>query len=106
MLAPFFDKAPSLVTLPDGSVLFECLCNANPQPTIQWFFKDKPINDDRHVCKIKKTVGKWTVTMTLKNPSQSDQGVYRVTATNDRGNHSVEQQYVHVMTGKEIFKTQ
>ncbi|GMT15000.1 hypothetical protein PFISCL1PPCAC_6297 [Pristionchus fissidentatus] len=106
MLAPFFEKAPSLVNQPDGSVLFECLCNANPQPTIQWFFKDKPVNDDRHVCKIKKMVGKWTVTMVIKNPTQADQGIYKVTATNDRGTHSVEQAYAAVCTANQIFKTQ
>lgn len=38
-LAPFFEKAPSIINKPDGSVLFECMCNANPEPTIQWFFK-------------------------------------------------------------------
>uniref|UniRef100_A0AAF5Q3K1 Uncharacterized protein n=1 Tax=Wuchereria bancrofti TaxID=6293 RepID=A0AAF5Q3K1_WUCBA len=38
-LAPFFDKAPSIINKPDGSVLFECMCNANPEPTMQWFFK-------------------------------------------------------------------
>ncbi|CAI4224126.1 unnamed protein product [Auanema sp. JU1783] len=106
MLAPFFEKAPSLLQKPDGSILFECLCNANPQPTIKWIFKDKELSGDRYVQKIKKTVGKWTVTMQLKNPSQADQGIYKVVATNDRGSHSVEQQYIHCQTANEIFKTQ
>jgi hypothetical protein len=29
-LAPFFEKPPSLLNKPDGSVLFECMCNSNP----------------------------------------------------------------------------
>ncbi|PIO74673.1 ABC transporter, ATP-binding protein [Teladorsagia circumcincta] len=36
MYAPFFESPPSLVFKPDGSVLFECICSGNPQPTIQW----------------------------------------------------------------------
>ncbi|VDM09980.1 unnamed protein product [Wuchereria bancrofti] len=65
-LAPFFDKAPSIINKPDGSVLFECMCNANPEPTMQWFFKDKELSGDRYTMKIKKMVGKWTCTMTMK----------------------------------------
>lgn len=38
-LPPFFDKAPSIINKPDGTVLFECMCNANPEPTVKWFFK-------------------------------------------------------------------
>ncbi|RCN43540.1 immunoglobulin I-set domain protein [Ancylostoma caninum] len=66
MYAPFFDAPPSLLRKPDGSVLFECICSGSPQPTIQWFFKDQELKDDRHVQKIKKSVGKWTVTMIMK----------------------------------------
>ncbi|KHJ78687.1 immunoglobulin I-set domain protein [Oesophagostomum dentatum] len=66
MYPPFFDAPPSLLRKPDGSVLFECICSGSPQPKIQWFFKDKELNDDRHVQKVKKSVGKWTVTMIMK----------------------------------------
>ncbi|VDK78338.1 unnamed protein product [Litomosoides sigmodontis] len=105
-LAPFFEKAPSIINKPDGSVLFECMCNANPEPTIQWFFKDKELSGDRHVMKIKKMVGKWTCTMIMKNPTLQDQGVYKVVATNKNGTHSVEQHYVQSCTANEVFKTQ
>ncbi|CAA21634.1 Ig-like domain-containing protein [Caenorhabditis elegans] len=105
VLAPFFEKAPSLIIAPDGSVLFECICNANPQPTVKWFLKDKELTGDRYVSKIKKMVGKFTVTLHIKNPTQEDQGVYKVTATNTHGSHSVEQQYIYKCTGKEVFKT-
>ncbi|TMS35401.1 hypothetical protein L596_002812 [Steinernema carpocapsae] len=106
VLAPFFDKAPSLLQKPDGSVLFECMCNANPEPSVKWFFKDKELNDDRHVTKVKKMVGKYTCCMIMKNPTLADQGIYKVVATNSHGNHSVEQGYVHTCTSNEIFKTQ
>ncbi|EYC13175.1 hypothetical protein Y032_0044g1012 [Ancylostoma ceylanicum] len=66
MYAPFFDAPPSLLRKPDGSVLFECICSGSPQPTIQWFFKDQELKDARHEQKIKKSVGKWTVTMIMK----------------------------------------
>uniref|UniRef100_A0AC35TSN2 I-set domain-containing protein n=1 Tax=Rhabditophanes sp. KR3021 TaxID=114890 RepID=A0AC35TSN2_9BILA len=72
---PFFEKAPSVAARPDGTVLFECLCNANPEPKITWKFKGNEITPDNRICmKIKKIVGKWAVTMTLKNPTQADQG--------------------------------
>ncbi|KJH44514.1 hypothetical protein DICVIV_09470 [Dictyocaulus viviparus] len=148
MYAPFFDAPPSLLRKPDGSVLFECICNGNPQPTIQWFvycsflfserfsivktygvdqsprdatlirschdtpmmmikfFKDQELKDARHEQRIKKSVGKWTVQMIMKNPTQEDQGVYKVVATNQAGTHSVQQDYIHICTADEIFKTQ
>uniref|UniRef100_A0A7I4Y662 Immunoglobulin I-set domain containing protein n=1 Tax=Haemonchus contortus TaxID=6289 RepID=A0A7I4Y662_HAECO len=106
MYAPFFEAPPSLLRKPDGSVLFECICSGNPEPTIKWFFKDQELKNDRFVQKIKKSVGKWAVTLIMKNPTQDDQGVYKVVATNSAGSHSVEQQYVHSQTANEIFKTQ
>lgn len=102
---PFFEKAPSLQVRPDGSVLFECMCNANPEPTIKWFFKDKELTPgDKYVMKQKKMVGKWAVTMNLKNPQQSDQGIYKVVATNSAGTHFVEQNYVAICTSNDMFK--
>uniref|UniRef100_A0A0K0DK21 Ig-like domain-containing protein n=1 Tax=Angiostrongylus cantonensis TaxID=6313 RepID=A0A0K0DK21_ANGCA len=106
MYPPFFDAPPSLLRKPDGSVLFECICNGSPQPRIQWFFKDQELKDARHEQKIKKSVGKWTVQMIMKNPTQEDQGIYKVVATNQAGTHSVEQNYIHICTADEIFKTQ
>ncbi|VDN53149.1 unnamed protein product [Dracunculus medinensis] len=105
-LAPFFDKAPSIINKPDGSVLFECTCNANPEPTVKWYFKDKELTGDRYIMKVKKTVGKYACTMTMKNPTLQDQGIYKITATNKNGNHSVEQNYVMSCTANEVFKTQ
>lgn len=42
-IAPFFDNKPSIINKPDGSVLFECMCNANPEPTVKWYLKDKEL---------------------------------------------------------------
>ncbi|VDL78382.1 unnamed protein product [Nippostrongylus brasiliensis] len=106
MYAPFFEAPPSILRKPDGSLLFECICSGSPQPTIQWFFKDKELNGPRYVSKIKKSVGKWTVTLIIKDPTQDDQGVYKVVATNNQGTHSIEQKYIHICTADEIFKTQ
>uniref|UniRef100_A0A7E4ZUS3 IGc2 domain-containing protein n=1 Tax=Panagrellus redivivus TaxID=6233 RepID=A0A7E4ZUS3_PANRE len=106
VLGPFFDKPPSIINRPDGSVLFECMCNANPEPKVQWFLKDKELVGDRYVTKVKKQVGKYICTLIMKNPSQADQGIYKVVATNAHGTHFVEQNYTAVCTANEVFKTQ
>jgi hypothetical protein len=50
-----------------SSVLFECICSANPEPTIKWFFNEQEIAlDDRHSIKMKKQVGKYACTMIIK----------------------------------------
>jgi len=105
-IGPFFEKAPSLINRPDGSVLFECMCNGNPEPTIKWFHKDKELSGERYVFKQKKQVGKYIVTMIMKNPTQADQGRYKIVATNPHGTHSVEQDYIASSTANEVYKTQ
>uniref|UniRef100_A0A914WXG8 Ig-like domain-containing protein n=1 Tax=Plectus sambesii TaxID=2011161 RepID=A0A914WXG8_9BILA len=103
-LPPFFEKPPSLLNKPDGSVLFECMCNGNPQPDIKWLHKDKELTGDRYVMRVKKSVGKYNCTLTIKNPTQDDQGIYKVVATNKNGTHSVEQGYTAVCTANEVYK--
>ncbi|KAI6227676.1 hypothetical protein M3Y99_01229500 [Aphelenchoides fujianensis] len=105
-IAPFFDAPPSIINKPDGSVLFECLVNGTPQPTVEWFLKDKKLEGDRYVQKVKKQVGKYVCTLIMKNPTQADQGVYKVVATNEKGKHQVEQRYAAVCVANEVFKTQ
>jgi hypothetical protein len=90
-IAPFFDAPPSIINRPDGSVLFECMCNGTPEPSVQWFLKDKELNGDRFVKKVKKQVGKYVCTLIVKNPTQADQGIYKAVATNPHGTHKVEQ---------------
>jgi len=102
---PFFEGKPSLINKPDGSVLFECMCNGNPEPTIKWFFKDKELSGEKYVMNQKKMVGKYRCTMVLKSPTLQDQGIYKVVATNKNGTHSVEQGYVCAQTANEVFKT-
>lgn len=65
-IGPFFEKPPSILNRPDGSVLFECMCNANPEPTVEWFHKDKKLSGDKYVFKVKKQVGKYMCTMIVK----------------------------------------
>ncbi|KAI6196312.1 Ig-like domain-containing protein [Aphelenchoides besseyi] len=102
-IAPFFDGKPSIINRPDGSVLFECMVNGNPEPT-------KELTGDRFVKKVKKQVGKYVCTLIMKNPTQvkakADQGVFKVLATNPHGKHSVEQNYVANCVANEVFKTQ
>ena len=103
--------------------MFECLCNANPQPTVKWIFKDpkgeRELSGDKYLAKVKKQVGKYAVTLTvkvcnifwfiliifpLKNPTQQDQGIYKAVATNPQGTHSVEQNFTLKCTAKDVFK--
>jgi hypothetical protein len=53
-----------------SSILFECLCNANPQPTVKWILKDpkgdRELTGDKYVSKVKKQVGKYAVTLIVK----------------------------------------
>ncbi|VDO08868.1 unnamed protein product [Haemonchus placei] len=101
----------------ENKIFTDIICSINrsinrkPHPTLlcfptSRFFKDQELKNDRFVQKIKRSVGKWAVTLIMKNPTQDDQGVYKVVATNSAGSHSVEQQYVHSQTANEIFKTQ
>lgn len=64
---PFIEQAPSILNRPDGSVLFECMVSANPEPEVKWFFKDKELpNGDRYIIKKKKMVGKYACTLQIK----------------------------------------
>lgn len=64
---PFIEKEPSILNKPDGSVLFECMVNGNPEPDVKWMFKNAEIpNDDRHIMKKKKMVGKYACTLHIK----------------------------------------
>ena len=89
---------------PDGSVLFECMVSANPEPDVKWFFKDKELQGDRYIIKKKKMVGKYACTLQIKGPSLADQGVYKIVATNPRGKHEKEQTYSMCQTANEVYK--
>lgn len=121
--APHFERAPGLINKPDGSVLFECILVGNPQPEVTWFFKGQQLtNDDRHKMLVKKAVGKYTVTMTIKvsltttktlidryssysqNPQQSDQGIYKIVAKNKKGETDCEQNYIMICTADQVYK--
>ncbi|KRX59157.1 Olfactomedin-like protein 2A, partial [Trichinella sp. T9] len=100
---PYIEQAPSILNKPDGSVLFECMVSANPDPEVKWYFKDQELtNNDRYVIKKRKMVGKYACTLQIKNPNNSDQGIYKVVATNSRGKAEKEQTYVMLCTGDSI----
>jgi len=44
------------------------------------------------------------IRFSFENPSQQDQGIYKVVATNPQGSHSVEQNYMLKCTANEVFK--
>lgn len=133
-LAPFFEKPPSLLNKPDGSVLFECMCNANPPPVCIRKYYIIESNNWRMlygISKINRWVAiviyrKWrrwsantrahsysrfelikvikTKANSLQNPTLADQGIYKVVATNKNGSHSVEQGYVGACTADQVYK--
>ncbi|KHJ48578.1 immunoglobulin I-set domain protein [Trichuris suis] len=102
---PFIEQTPSILNKPDGSVLFECMVSANPEPEVKWFFKDQELtNSDRYTIKKRKMVGKYACTLQIKQPQNSDQGIYKVVATNSRGKAEKEQSYVMLCTADSMYK--
>ncbi|VDP20077.1 unnamed protein product [Soboliphyme baturini] len=64
---PFIEQPPSILNKPDGSVLFECMVSANPEPEVKWYFKDKELTTgDKYIVKKKKMVGKYACTLQVK----------------------------------------
>lgn len=51
MVKPVLEGPPSILNRPDGSVLFECMCNSQPPPEVKWFFKVG------HLCRVQQCVG-------------------------------------------------
>lgn len=79
---PFVEKPPSILNKPDGSAQFECIVQGkgsieerhknstsigHPEPEVKWYFKGEELeNDDRHMMKKKKMVGKFACTLVIK----------------------------------------
>jgi hypothetical protein len=65
----------------------ECVLEAHPLPEISWFRGDKSIKENKRIryecCTIKKN--KYLLTLTIKNPSLEDGGMYRCNAFNPFG---------------------
>ena len=65
----------------------ECLLEANPMPDITWFRKDQKITENARIsyeC-LKAKKHRFLLTLTIKNPSLADGGMYRCNAFNPFG---------------------
>ena len=65
----------------------ECLLEANPMPDITWFRKDQKITENSRIsyeC-LKAKKHRYLLTLTIKNPTLADGGMYRCNAFNPFG---------------------
>ena len=65
----------------------ECLLEAHPMPDITWFRKDQKITENSRIsyeC-LKAKKHRFLLTLTIKNPSLADGGMYRCNAFNPFG---------------------
>ena len=65
----------------------ECILEANPMPDITWFRKDQKITENDRIsyeC-LKAKKHRFLLTLTIKNPSLADGGMYRCNAFNPFG---------------------
>lgn len=66
----------------------ECILEANPSPEIRWYRGDTFIEESspRHKMNRKKTArDQYTLTLTIRGPTQEDGGQYRCNAVNNLG---------------------
>lgn len=90
---PRFPKKPTIKQDEDPIseetlLIMECILEANPSPEIKWFRGDTPIleSSDRHKLARKKTArDTYTLTLTIRAPTQEDGGQYRCNAVNSYG---------------------
>ena len=65
----------------------ECILEANPMPDITWFRKDQKITENARIsyeC-LKAKKHRFMLTLTIKNPTLADGGMYRCNAFNPFG---------------------
>ena len=65
----------------------ECILEANPMPEITWFRKDVKITENQRIsyeC-LKAKKHRFLLTLTIKNPTLADGGMYRCNAFNPFG---------------------
>lgn len=69
-------------------LIMECILEANPRPEIRWFRGDTAIEETtpRYNMTQKKTArDQFTLTLTIRAPTQEDGGQYRCNAVNSYG---------------------
>ena len=67
--------------------MMECILEANPMPEITWFRKDVKITENQRIsyeC-LKAKKHRFLLTLTIKNPTLADGGMYRCNAFNPFG---------------------
>ena len=85
-IPPRFPKKPTIKQEGDNLVM-ECLLEAHPMPDITWFRKDQKITENSRIsyeC-LKAKKHRFLLTLTIKNPSLADGGMYRCNAFNPFG---------------------
>lgn len=83
---PRFPKKP-MIRQEGDNLIMECLLEAHPLPDITWFKGDKSIKENkrmRYECAAVQR-NKYILTLTIKNPSLADGGLYRCNAVNQFG---------------------
>lgn len=69
-------------------LIMECILEANPRPEIRWFRGETSIEETtpRYKMSMKKTArDQFTLTLTVRAPTQEDGGQYRCNAVNAYG---------------------
>lgn len=90
---PRFPKKPTIKQDEDPVseemlLIMECILEANPSPEIRWYRGDTFIEESssRHKMARKKTGrDQYTLTLTIRAPTQEDGGQYRCNAVNTFG---------------------
>lgn len=90
---PRFPKKPTIkqdedVISEEMLLIMECILEANPGPDIRWYRGDTFIEEtsSRHKMARKKTGrDQYTLTLTIRAPTQEDGGQYRCNAVNAYG---------------------
>ncbi|XP_054708137.1 disorganized muscle protein 1-like [Uloborus diversus] len=88
--APVFKKKPAIRQEEDGErLLFECVIEANPVPTISWFRDEKPVTEtDRIKLKCDRKGNESHCALVIDDVDEDDGGKYKVTAKNKLGESS------------------
>merc|ERR1712088_1029791 len=85
-VAPRFPMKPTIRQEGDNLVM-ECLLEASPMPEITWYRKDQKITENSRIsyeC-LKAKKHRFLLTLTIKNPTLADGGMYRCNPFNPFG---------------------
>merc|ERR1712142_743286 len=81
---PFFEKQLKDVELSTGKTIqMDCTCLGTPDPTMQWFKDDQPLQLDGDRVRVKSEKNNHMLIMT--KTTEADAGCYKVVGTNDAG---------------------